>query len=132
MYRSGPNEQLHTVANSADPTFTDAQIVPRVFLDEPDMALALSNKDNYRKLYKVNMKTMTLGAPVFERPGYDIEGGVITNFERNKLIGVSVEETADREYWFDPRLEADPAEHGRAASAPATPTSSRATARTSG
>lgn len=101
MYRSGPNEQLHTIANSADATFTEGQIVPRVFLDEPDMVLALSNKDNYRKLYKVNMKTMALGAPVFERPGYDVEGGLITNFERNKLIGVSVEETGDREYWID-------------------------------
>jgi dipeptidyl aminopeptidase/acylaminoacyl peptidase len=102
MYRSGPGGNFDTVANVADKTFTDANIVPQVFLDEPDMALALSNKDNYRRLYKVNMKTMTLGPVVFERPGFDVEGGIHTNFERNKVIGVTVTENNDRAYWFDP------------------------------
>lgn len=103
MYRSGPDEQLHTVENDADTTFTEANIVPQLFLDEPDMAIAATNKDNYRRLYKVNMKTMTLGPVLFERPGYDVEGGgVRSNWDRNKLIGVSVTETGDRDYWFDP------------------------------
>jgi pimeloyl-ACP methyl ester carboxylesterase len=103
MYRSGPGEQLHTVQNSADATFTDANIIPEIFLDEPDMAVAASNKDNYRRLYKVNMKTMTLGPVLFERPGYDVgDRQVYANADRNKLIGVSVAETGDREYWFDP------------------------------
>ncbi|HEY1605286.1 MAG TPA: alpha/beta fold hydrolase [Allosphingosinicella sp.] len=101
MYRSGPDEQLHTVENSADATFTDANIVPVMFLDEPDMAIASSNKDNYRRLYKVNMKTLTLGPVVFEKPGYDVEGGIFTNWADNKLIGVQVAETGDRDYWFD-------------------------------
>ena len=103
MYRSGPGEQLHTVESGVDTTFTNANIMPVVFLDEPDMAIAASNKDNYRRLYKVNMKTMTLGPVVFEKPGYDVEGsGVRTNWDRNKLLGVSVTETGDRDYWFDP------------------------------
>jgi dipeptidyl aminopeptidase/acylaminoacyl peptidase len=66
------------------------------------MALALSNKDNYRRLYKVNMKTMTLGPVVFERPGYDVEGGIHTNYERNKVIGVTVTENSDIPHWIDP------------------------------
>ncbi|HEY0313089.1 MAG TPA: alpha/beta fold hydrolase [Allosphingosinicella sp.] len=101
MYRSGPGEQLHTVASGVDATFTEGQIVPRLFLDEPDMALAFSNKDNYKRLYKVNMKTMTLGPVVFEKPGYDL-GGTISNWDRTKLVGVTVEEQGDHEYWFDP------------------------------
>jgi dipeptidyl aminopeptidase/acylaminoacyl peptidase len=102
MYRSGPGEQLHTVENSADATLTDAHIVPELFLDEPDMAIAASNRDNFRRLYKVNLKTMALGPVLFEKPGYDVEGGVIANWDRNKMIGVSVTENGDREYWFDP------------------------------
>jgi len=102
MYRSRPDEQLHTVDNSADASFTEANITPEIFLDEPDMAVAGSNKDNYRKLYKVNLKTMTLGPVLFEKPGYDVGGPVYANHERNKLIGVTVTEGGAREYWFDP------------------------------
>lgn len=106
MYRSGPDEQLHTVANAADATFTDANIVPSLFLEEPDTAIALSNKDGFRKLYKVNLKTMTLGPVLFERPGYDVENGVYANAARNRLVGVGVVEKGDREYWFDGDLKA--------------------------
>jgi dipeptidyl aminopeptidase/acylaminoacyl peptidase len=110
MYRSNADEQLHTVGNSADTSFTDANVTPEIFLDEPDMAIAVSNKDEYRKLYKVNLKTMTLGPVVFERPGYDVGGALwsvgehklYANHEGNKLVGVTVAEGGDREYWFDP------------------------------
>ena len=102
MYRSAAGEQLHTVDNSADSTFTDANLAPEIFLDEPDMAIAASNKDNYRKLYKVNLKTMTLGPVLFEKPGYDVGGPVYANQDRNKMIGVTVTEGGAREYWFDP------------------------------
>jgi dipeptidyl aminopeptidase/acylaminoacyl peptidase len=102
MYRSRAGSNFATVSNEADKTYTDANIVPQVFLDEPDMALALSNKDNYRRVYKVNLKTMTLGPVVFEKPGYDVENQLFTNFDRNKLIGVRVTENRERDYWFDP------------------------------
>jgi dipeptidyl aminopeptidase/acylaminoacyl peptidase len=102
MYRSRAGDNFNTVSNMADRTFTDAQIRPVVFLDEPDMAIATSNKDNYRRVYKVNMKTMTLGPVLFEKPGYDAENGsIIPNWDRTKMIGVSVTEDRDREYWFD-------------------------------
>lgn len=101
LYRSNASEQFRTVANEADKSFTGASIVPQIFLDEPDMAVALSNRDNYRRAYKVNMKTMALGPVVFEKPGYDVENGLYANWERNKLIGAGVIEEGDREYWFD-------------------------------
>lgn len=101
MYRSNGNEQLRTVSNAADATFTGTNIVPEIFLDEPDMAIATSNKDNFRRVYKVNMKTMTLGPVIFERPGYDVENGLYSNWEDNKLIGAGVVEEGDRDYWFD-------------------------------
>jgi dipeptidyl aminopeptidase/acylaminoacyl peptidase len=102
MYRSNAGETMHTVANAADASFTDANITPLIFLDEPDTAIAVSNKDGYRKVYKVNLKTMTLGPVLFQRPGYDVEAGdVRPNWDRTNLIGVSVTETGDRDYWFD-------------------------------
>jgi dipeptidyl aminopeptidase/acylaminoacyl peptidase len=102
MYRSNGDEQFRTVANAADATFTSANIVPEIFLDEPDQAIALSNKDGYRKVYKLDMGTMKLGPVLFERPGYDVDSGLHTNEAGNKLIGVTVVENGDRDYWFDP------------------------------
>lgn len=102
MYRSNAGEPMRTVSNEADRTFTDAAIIPQIFLDEPDMAVALSNKDNLRRVHKVNMKTMTLGPVLFEKPGYDVENGLQENWEGNKLIGAGVVEEGDRAYWFDP------------------------------
>lgn len=104
MYRSDANGTMKTVANEADSTFTGTQIVPDIFLDEPDMAYATSNKDGYRKVYKVNLKTMQIvGEPIFGVKGYDV-GGLIANEQRNNLAGVSYTSTRDRTRWFDPRL----------------------------
>lgn len=101
MYRSKAGDTLTTVSNAADATFTGANIEPELFLDEPDMAIARSNKDNYRRLYKVNMKTMALGPVLFEKKGYDVDGPIFANFERNKMLGIEVTEEGDRQYWFD-------------------------------
>jgi len=101
MYRSRAGGNFDTVSNTADKTFTGANIVPQAFLDEPDMAIAFSNKDNYRRAYKVNMRNLTLGPVLFEKPGYDVEGPLYLNWERNKVLGVGVTEERDRTYWFD-------------------------------
>jgi dipeptidyl aminopeptidase/acylaminoacyl peptidase len=104
MYRSNASEQMKTVSNEADTTFTGTQIVPSVFLDEPDMAYATSNKDGYRKVYKINAKTMQIvGEPVFGVKGYDV-GGIISNEKGNGMAGVSYTSTKDRRRWFDGRL----------------------------
>jgi len=104
MYRSDGNGTLKTVSNEADTSFTGAQITPSIFLDEPDMAYATSNKDGFRKVYKVNMKTMQIvGDPIFGIKGYDV-GGLIPNKARNAIQGVSYTTTKERTRWFDPRL----------------------------
>ncbi len=104
MYRSDASGTMKTVSNEADTTFTGTQITPDIFLDEPDMAIATSNKDGYRKVYKVNMKTMQIvGEPIFGVKGYDVDGP-IANKDRNQLAGVSYTSTRDRTRWFDPRL----------------------------
>jgi dipeptidyl aminopeptidase/acylaminoacyl peptidase len=104
MYRSDASGAFRTISNEADPTFTGAQIVPSVFLDEPDMAIATSNKDGFRKVYKVNLKSMQIvGEPIFGVKGHDV-GGVIPNEARNNMAGVSYTTDKDRERFFDGRL----------------------------
>ncbi|NJS14800.1 MAG: S9 family peptidase [Sphingopyxis sp.] len=104
MYRSDGKEVFKTVQNVADATFTGAQIYPEVFLDEPDMALATSNKDGFRRVYKVNMKTMQIvGAPLFQLKGYDVDD-VISNEAGNNANGFGFTTTRDGTRWIDPRL----------------------------
>jgi dipeptidyl aminopeptidase/acylaminoacyl peptidase len=101
IYRSDANGAMKTVSNDADATYTGAQIVPNIFLDEPDMAYATSNKDNFRRVYKVNLKTMEIvGKPVFEAKGYDVEG-IIANESKNDILGVAVVERKQLRYWFN-------------------------------
>lgn len=101
LYRSNERGSLTTVSTTVDKDFTDAGIRPVLFLDEPDMAIVTSNKDGHRKVYKTNMKTLELGKPLFERSGYDA-GGVLTNEERNKILGFAATEERTRYYWTDP------------------------------
>lgn len=104
MYRSNANETLKTVQNMADASFTGAQVYPSIFLDEPDMAIATSNKDGLRKVYKVNMKTMEIvGSPLFQLKGYDV-GGVIANEDGNQMNGIAFTTTRDGTRWTDPKL----------------------------
>lgn len=104
MYRSDDNGPLKTVSNDKDPTFTQSQIVPDVFLKEPDMAIVSSNKDGIRKIYKVNMKTMEIvGNALFEVPGYDVDGP-LANKAGDAIIGVAYTDNRPRIKWFDPRL----------------------------
>jgi dipeptidyl aminopeptidase/acylaminoacyl peptidase len=104
MYRSDANGTFKTVQNVADTTFTGTQIYPSIFLDEPDMAYATSNKDGFRKVYKVNMKTMEIvGEPIFGLKNYDV-GGVLSNEADNQIAGVAYTTGRDRTRWFDGRL----------------------------
>lgn len=104
MYRSDDKGTLKTVQNEADTTFTGQQIYPSIFLDEPDMAYATSNKDGYRKVYKINMKTMqVVGDVVYGIKGYDV-GGLRSNADDNQLVGVDYTTNRNRTRWFDPRM----------------------------
>jgi dipeptidyl aminopeptidase/acylaminoacyl peptidase len=104
MYRSDGKSAFKTVSNEADKTFTGTQITPDVFLDEPDMAYATSNKDGFRKVYKVDLKTMqTVGEPIFGIKGYDVDG-IVSNEDDNDMAGVNYTSTKERTKWFDPRL----------------------------
>ena len=104
MYRSGDGEPFKTVTNEKDATFTGAQVIPDIFTNEPDVAYATSNRDNTRKVYKVNLKTLEpIGGPVFQVPGYDVEG-LIESKDHRSLAGVRYVTNRSLTKWFDPRL----------------------------
>ncbi|APZ97066.1 hypothetical protein BWQ93_00075 [Sphingopyxis sp. QXT-31] len=104
MYRSDASGTLKTVSNAKDPTFTQSQIVPEIFLDESDMAYATSNKGNLRRVNKVNMKTMeVVGGPIFQLSRYDVDG-LVANEKENDMLGVAFTTDKERRKWMDPRL----------------------------
>lgn len=101
LYRSGPGGNFDTVYNQADRDFTDSTIVPLIFLDEPDMAIVRANRDGFQKIYKANLKTMELGKPIFERPGYDV-ATAYSDSDRRKVLGFGVVENSAEYHWIDP------------------------------
>ncbi len=106
MYRSNSSQQLRTVTNDRDESFTGTQIVPSVFLPEADMALATSNHSGFRRVYKVNMATMEIvGEPLFGVPGHDVTA-IIPNRSRDGMLGVRYIDNRARIKWFDERLAA--------------------------
>jgi dipeptidyl aminopeptidase/acylaminoacyl peptidase len=104
MYRTTGKEPLKTVSNEKDETFTGTQVTPDIFTPEGDIAYATSNRDNYRKVYRVNMKTMELvGKPIFEVAGHDVDS-LIESKDGTRLIGVTYTTNKQRTRWFDGRL----------------------------
>lgn len=104
MYRANASEQFRTVSNEKDETFTGTQITPDIFTQDGDIAYATSNRDGYRKVYRVNLATMEIvGKPIFEVPGHDIEG-LVPSKDESRLIGVRYTTNKQRTRWFDGRL----------------------------
>lgn len=78
-------------------------LLPSLFLPEPGKALAVDDKDGFDALYKLDLKTMTLGERVFAASGYDLDG-IVTDRAQGRLLGVAVTETAARMHWLDEDL----------------------------
>ena len=78
-------------------------LVPSLFLPEPGQALAIDDKGGFDALYKLDLKTMTVGERVFGAAGHDIDG-IVADRGGTKLLGVAVTEDAPRMHWLDPDL----------------------------
>jgi acetyl esterase/lipase len=75
-------------------------LLPSLFLPERGQALAVDDRDGFDALYKLDLKTMTLGERVFGTAGYDIDG-IVTDRTQTRLLGVSVTEAASKMHWLD-------------------------------
>ena len=104
LYRSGDSGNFRTVQKTIDENFVGEGIQPEIFLDEPDMAIATSNHDGFRRVYKVNLQTMDIVEELFRVDGYDV-GGLISNKEGNQLIGVNYTTDRSRVKYFDPTMQ---------------------------
>jgi dipeptidyl aminopeptidase/acylaminoacyl peptidase len=78
-------------------------LVPSLFLSEPGQALAIDDKGGFDALYKLDLKTMTLGERMFGAAAHDIDG-IVSDRSGTKLLGITVTETAWKVHWLDSDL----------------------------
>lgn len=102
MYRRNANEPFRTLTNEADPSFTDAGLNVQWIDPNSDFAIVRDNRSGFHRLYRVNLATLEYGEPVFQTPGYDVDEGVWTNFDRTAVIGYNAREQRSRTEWIDP------------------------------
>lgn len=106
MYRANAGEPFRTIANEKDSTFTGTQIVPDIFTSDPNVAYATSNRDNYRRVYRIDLNTLQpIGKAIYEVPGHDVDD-LIRDKSGSRLLGVRY--TTNKPYvrWYDERLRA--------------------------
>ncbi len=101
LYRAKDGDNLKTIYDKADPSFSGDSLVPQIFLAEAGKAIVTSNKDGFNKVYKLDLATMELGQPIFEIAGYDV-GGVGCNHACDALEAVYATENRPRTYWMNP------------------------------
>jgi dipeptidyl aminopeptidase/acylaminoacyl peptidase len=78
-------------------------LLPSLFLADPGQALAVDDRDGFDALYKLDLKTMTLGERVFAAPGYDVDG-IAADRVQGRLLGVAFTEAAAKMHWLDEDL----------------------------
>ena len=100
LYRSTPKDNLTTVMNAVR-EFTGGAPEPQLFIPGSDEAYATSRKDGFTKIYKMNMKTGELSAPVHETANFDIES-IIPNKDRNGLDGYLTFNGTYKDVWLNP------------------------------
>lgn len=89
LYRSDDSGPIKTISKVKDEDWTGGALTPSAFLNEPDMAYAISNKSGFAKAYKVNLATQEFVEMVKETEGYDVEG-VITSPHTGEVMGFAL------------------------------------------
>ena len=102
LYRQDDDKSFKVV-DKANSRKGQSLLLPTLFLPEPGQALAVDDKDGYDALYKLDLKTMTLGERVFGLDRYDIDG-IVRDTKDSRLLGVAVTEDERRMHWMDAEL----------------------------
>lgn len=103
LYRSTPKDNLTTVMNSVQ-EFTGGTPEPQLFLPGSDEAYALSRKDGFNKVYKMNMKTGELSAPIFETPNFDVDS-IVPNKDESGVDGYVTFNGTYKTVWLNPLIQ---------------------------
>ncbi len=102
LYR--PNEKaMFKTLDRANLRKGEKLVVPALFLQDPNTAIAFSDKDGFSSLYRLDLNSLEYGEKIFGREGYDIDRITIGD-NGSKLLGVKVTEEAERTYWLDPDM----------------------------
>lgn len=103
LYRSNAQQAFRTVFLDADKTFTAGPPIPEVFVAGTDAAYALSRHDGHAKVYKVDLNTMKTSEPVFQTPGFDVQG-IFTDRSDKLILGYTVFDGEIRNQFTHPHL----------------------------
>ncbi len=101
MYRSSPKDNMVTVMNAADKSFTGGLPEPQLFLPGTDTAYGMSRKDGFSKIYKINMKNMELSEPIYQTANFDIED-IYPNKDLTDIDGYRTFDGTYRDVWINP------------------------------
>jgi dipeptidyl aminopeptidase/acylaminoacyl peptidase len=102
LYRGREGDNFHIVER-ANSRKGQSLLLPALFLDTPDQALAIDDSGGYDAVYKLDLTTMALGERVFGVDGYDIDG-IVADAPRTRLLGIATTEDGPRTHWLDPDL----------------------------
>ena len=102
LYRSNEKEGFRTVYNASDSSFTKSIPLPRVFIPGTDKAYVITNKDGVDKVYTMDLNTLQLSEPVFQTPGFDVQG-IITDYDDKKVIGYDTFDGSMKSVYTSPR-----------------------------
>lgn len=103
MYRSDGKQNFATVFNKADPTFTQDAPTPQVFIPGTDEAYVMSRHEGYERVYKLNLRTMELSKPVYQRDGFDM-AGMLPNEDETDIVGYATFDGGHQAVYLDPDL----------------------------
>jgi len=102
LYRERDGEGF-SVIDRANTRKGQKLLLPSLFLPEPGQALAIDDRDGFDALYKLDLKTMSLGERVFGAAGHDIDG-IVPDRTQTRLLGIVVTETGPKVHWLDSDL----------------------------
>ena len=103
LYKAEGENNLKTVYNEADATFTESLPAPHMFIPGTDYAYTVSNHEGYDAVYKIDMRTLDIVETVFETEGFDVNG-IITNDDGSKLLGYRTFDGSNNTVYIDPDL----------------------------
>lgn len=97
LYRANNKENFSEFANVRQ---YEELIVPDVILAGSSTAVAFSNRSGYNAAYKLDLKTMELGAMLYKVDGYDLSD-LVTDKSQSAVAGYSYTDTQSRTVWLD-------------------------------
>jgi acetyl esterase/lipase len=102
LYRDKENDGFEVI-DRANSRKGQKLLLPSLFLAEPGQALAVDDRDGFDALYKLDLKTMTVGERVFGAAGYDVDG-IVADAAEGRLLGIAYTEATAKMHWLDPDL----------------------------